>query len=363
MKQNKFAQKDELILTWREAVRKRPAMYTGSTGIQGFVHILDDLFANFYSFTVPERLIEAEYFSLEITNSQAGQLTLDKLKTKIPSNINEELCPVGFDFAVLNALSQNYEFTLFDGKNNEILKQAYQQGILQSGNVDEKEYFPEKLQIKFELDKSIWEKFEVNPIFISEIIKETAFLRKTKFFEVRYAVNNEPCRIIYHFKNGLKEMIEAEKPKGWGSTIFDTHLEKNFEDFSIEFAFAFWDYSINEPFFKSFVNNHYTHEKGTHADAFISGIIRASKKYVKKYLPEEHFVITKRTVYSFLLAAVHIKMKQPTFCGSTKNRLSNRVIVKPISDYIAELLFEKFESDKELAEKVVRHFAEIHWNK
>jgi DNA gyrase subunit B len=362
VKQKKFTEKDINILTWREAVRKRPAMYTGSTGIQGFVNILQSFFANIHPFIDSARLIEAECFSFEITDNQAGQFRFDKLKTKISSHINEELYPIGFEFAVLNALSQNYEFAVFDKNKNEILKQIYQRGILQSGIVDEKEYFPETIQIKFALDESIWERFELNPIFISDLIKEIAFLNKTKTYEIKYAIDEEPCRVIYHFKDGLKELIDSKKPKSSGSTVFDTYLEKDFKDFSVEMAFAFWDYSINEPFFKSFVNNHYTHEKGTHANAFTSGIIRASKKYVKKYLPEEYFVITKRTVYSFLLAGIHLKMKQPRFYGSTRNQLCSREIIKPFSDYIAELLFEKFESDKENAQKVMRHFYEIHWN-
>ena len=355
-------QKDFEKLDWREAVRKRPAMYTGNTGVYGFTSILNGFFANFYAWHDSSTIIEAGNLSFEITGNQSGIITLDKLETKIPSNANETLHPFGFNFAVLNALSQTYELTLFDKDDNEILKQIYQQGLLQSGTVDDEEYAAESLQIKFELDNSIWQYFEINPIAKAELIKTLAFLNKDKTFELKYSVDNQLCRIIYHFKHGLKEMIDVSKLTDWSSTVFDTHIEKDFETFSVELAFAFENYGSNKSYLKSFVNNHYTVDNGTHANAFISGIIESSKKYVEKHLPGKRFVITKQTVLSFLLCAIHIKMKQAEFVGATMNQLRNREIIKPLSDFIAELFFKKLESDKEKAESIISHFAEIHWN-
>lgn len=371
MKKAKFTEKDIRILTWREAIRKRPAMYVGSTGIQGFTHLLKEFFASFYRYVdvtqqtgdSPAINLEAEQSSFSITGKQSGIFLYNGLGYPIIGNISENLTLFGCDFAVLNALSQNYELSLFDKDKNELLKQVYNQGISQDGTIDEQEYFAKSLQIKFELDDSIWENFSINPIFTSDIIKDLAFLNKDKTFEIKYLVNTESCRVVYHFKDGLRDMIESQKPSGWGSTIFDTYIEKDFENFSVETAFAFWNYSVNEPFFKSFVNNHHTHENGTHADALISGIIRASRDYVEKHHTTERFVITKRTVLSFLLAGVHVKMKKPHFCGSTKDKLDSKEILKPLSDYIAQLLFEKFESDHEKTKDIIRHFYEIHWNK
>jgi DNA gyrase/topoisomerase IV subunit B len=354
--------KDLEKLDWREAVRKRPAMYTGSTGVCGFISILKGFFANFYAWYDPSIVIEAKNLSFEITGSQSGIITLDKLETKIPANANETLHPFGFNFAVLNALSQNYEFTLFDKDENEILNQVYQQGLVQSGTVDDKEYAAESLQIKFELDDSTWEDFEINPIAVTELIKTLAFLNKDKTFELKYFVDNQPCRIIYHFKHGLKEMLDVRKLIDWDQTVFDTHIEKDFESFSVELAFAFQRYGSKDSYLKSFVNDHHTVNNGTHTFALISAIIEAAKKYVEKHLPKKKFVITKQTVLSFLLCAIHIKMKQPSFAGATMNQLQNREIIKPLSDYIADLLFEKLESNKEEAESIISHFAEIHRN-
>jgi DNA gyrase subunit B len=362
---------DMLILTWREAVRKRPVMYTGSTGIWGFINLLKDFFASHYKYTDITKWgsnmsvinLEAGKSAFEITGKQSGIFRYIGLKNPISGNICENLIQTNFDFAVLNGLSQTYEFSLFDKDKKEILKQVYQQGILQSGKVDEKEHFADTLEIKFELDSSIWDEFEINPHFVAEVIEELAFLNEHKIFELKYSVNDEPCQIIYQFENGLRDLIKIKGFKGIGLTVFATELEYKSEEYSADICLSFWDYSINEPFFKSFVNNHYTHEGGTHKKALLSGIGRALRKYVKEHKPNEFFVITDRTILSCLIGGIHLKMKQPRFEGSTKNKLANKEIIKPISDFVFEKVYEKLKSDKETAKKVIRHFYEIHWNK
>lgn len=238
------------ILTWREAVRKRPAMYTGSIGNSGFVNLLKNFFANFYFFIDSSSLIKAEKLSIEITGRQSGKFRFEKLQMKIPLNINENLFFYKMDFSVLNALSRNYEFTLFDKEKNEILKQIYREGILQSGIVEEKEIAADSLEINFVLDDTIWEDFEINPYFISEVVKEIAFLKNDQTFEVKYSVNNESSRLIYHFENGLKDLINIEGLKGYGGIIFETDTEYKSEDFSADIALRF----VTIPLTKLFSN-------------------------------------------------------------------------------------------------------------
>lgn len=365
MKKNSGAQSAE-----REAIRKRPAMYTGSTQIQGFEHLLRDLFASFYkyadidnsSFRPPVFFFEAERISLEILGKQSGIFRFEKPNRKIPANISENL-KFGFDLAILNALSLNYEFRLFDQNHTLLLKQIYQQGILQHGIVEETEYSFDTMEIKFTLDSEIWEEFKINPYYIAEIIKELAFLNEDKTFELKYSVGGEDCRIIYQFPNGLKDLVQINGTRGWGSLIYLTELQYKSEDFSADICFSFHDYSVNEPLFKSFVNNHYTHEGGIHVKALLSGIGKALKKFIKEHKPDDFFVITNQTISSSLVGAIHLKMKHPSFEGSIKNKLNNPQIVEPISELVFKKFYEKLENQPEAAIDFVCHkFAEIHWN-
>lgn len=370
MKKKKSGTHSAEILNWREAVRNRPAMYTGSTQIQGFEHLLRDFFASFFKYVdagnfalkLPVVFFEAEHISLEILGKQSGIFRFEKPNRKIPANISENLT-FGFDLAILNALSLNYEFRLFDQNHALLLKQIYQQGILQNGIVEETEYSFDTMEIRFTLDSEIWEEFEINPYFFAEIIKELAFLNEDKTFELKYSIGGEDCRIIYKFPNGLKDLVQINGTRGWGSLIYLTELEYKSEDFSAEICFSFHDYSVNEPFFKSFVNNHYTHEGGTHVKGLLSGIGKALKKFIKEQKPDDFFVITDRTILSSLVGAIHLKLKHPSFEGAVKNKLNNPQIVEPISEFVFKKFYEKLENHPEAAIYLIRHkFAEIHWN-
>lgn len=352
------------VLSWREAVRKRPAMYVGSTGVQGFNHILKEFFASFYTHidtskfnhTLPKIIFDAEKFSFEITGKQSGVFRLEKPKNKIPANISESLHIHGFDFAILNALSQNYEFRLFDKNQNLILQQIYEKGILQSGIIDENEYDCESLEIKFALDSTIWDDFEINPHFVSGIIQELAFLNKDKTFELKYSVGKDACRVIYKFENGLRDKIEIEKNKGLGSTFFDTWFVAELENCLVEAAFGFREYSVDEPYLKSYANNHYTHEDGTHVEGLLKGLTYGVMKYFQKHELTQKYKISEKGMKENLVGAIHVQMKEPMFSGCVKNKLASSQIIEPIANYIAELLFEKIENDVESTAKLVRKF-------
>lgn len=371
MKQKKTESQPPENLTWLEAVRKRPAMYVGSTGIYGFTHILKELFASFYKYFDPEDIafklhsynLEADKISFEICGKQSGIFRIEKPKNKIPANISENLSS-GFDFAVLNALSIDYKFRLFDKTSKLLLEQIYRRGILQSGVANSAEFAFETMEIEFTLDLAIWQEFEINPYFCAEIIKELAFLNEDKIFELKYALGGEKCRIIYQFPNGIKDLVSINSMSGHGSTIFPTDLKYQSENFSADICFAFRKYSVDEPFFKSFVNNHYTHEGGTHAKALLFGIGSALKKFIKEQKPDESFVITNRTILSSLIGVIHLKMKKPSFEGSIKNKLNNPQIIEPISEMIFKNLYEQLINDPKTAIDLIRHkFAEVHWNR
>jgi DNA gyrase subunit B len=358
MKKKEYTANDIQVLEWSEAVRKRPAMYVGSTGIQGFVNILKGFFANFHSFIDSGKILDAEKISFEITDKQKGKFLFEELKTKIPSNINEspQNFDLAFDFAVLNFLSANYEFKLFDKGENEVLNQIYQRGILQTGKIDDKEYSGSKLEIEFALDSTIWDEFEIKPHFISDVIAELAFLNKNRTFELKYAVEKEECRIIYKFKNGLQDKIEIEKNKGLGSIFFDTWFEVKLENCTVEAAFGFREYSVDEPYLKSYVNNHFTHEDGTHVEGLLKGLTYGVMKHFQKHQLTQKYKISEKGIRENLVGAIHVKIKEPMFSGCVKNKLASPQIIEPIANYVSDLLFEKIELDKESTEKIIRKF-------
>jgi DNA gyrase subunit B len=369
MAKKKYTEQDITVLEWREAVRLRPAMYLGSTGFIGFTNLLKSIFPNEYS------IIEAEHYSLEIIGKLSVKLYFQNLNTPVSSLVNEVLYLINFSFAVLNALSQNYQFILYDKNKNEILKQVYEQGVSKCGMVVEKEYFAESLEIVFELDTSIWEEFSINPYLVSDVLKEIAFLNKDKSFEFKYLENGEPCKIIYHFENGLQDLLKLEEMKSYQANLYLTWIEKDIENFSAEIGFAFSINSYSKPFFKSFVNSFYTPQGGTHADAMILGITKALKKYVKKYCSEDkflfnnetelssNFVISKKVVESYLVGVIRIIMQQPRFSSGFRTKLESKEVMKPLTFFIYQTFFQILENDRAKANDLIKHFHAVFWKK
>jgi DNA gyrase subunit B len=350
MKKDEYSADKTTILEWRDAVRKRPAMYVGSTYIQGFIHLLKSVTTHTLS------ALDSNRVSFEITNEMQGKFNFLNLKNPIKANISEDLQIFAYEFATLNALSEIYEFTLFDKGKNQILKQVYQQGILVSGTVELKEIMADSLQIEFKLDESIWEKFKIESELVSDIYKEVAFLNKDKVLEIKYLVNNEACKIIYGFENGLQDKIRIEKNKGLGSTIFDTWFEIKLENCFVEAAFGFREYSVDEPYLKSYANDHYTHEGGTHVEGLLKGLTYGVMKHFQKHELTQRYKISEKGMRENLVAAIQIRMEKPTFSGCVRNKLANSEIIEPIANYVSALLFRKIENDKESTEKLVRKF-------
>lgn len=340
-----------------EAVRKRPAMYIGSTSVRGFLNILREIVKDIFNST------ETDYFSFELFGNFKGRFIFKNIQKTISDysaltfyKLDDETYQ-GFELAVLNALSKSFEFEVFDKKENELFQQKFKKGELKKGKIEDKSFDADKIEITFDLDDSIFEISEpLNPNFYLEEIKNLAYLHKGKTFVIIYPVGNETCRAVFNFQNGLKDKVEVEKLKGLGGTYFDTYFEKDFENFSVEAAFAFREYSVDEPFLISYVNEHYTHENGTHVNGLLKGLTYGVMKHFQKHELTQKYKISEKGMRENLIGAIHIKMEKPQFSGCVKNKLASPEIVEPLADYVSDLLFEKIENDAESTEKIVRKF-------
>lgn len=340
-----------------EAIRKRPAMYVGSTSIRGFNHLLKELVKDIFEAT------KANYFSFELIEKLKGKFIFKDFQKPICDNAALTFGRIddanfqGFELVILNALSKHSDFRVFGKNKNELFRQIFEKGELKQGEVTNQIYKAESVEFTFDLDDSIFEISEpLNANFYLEEIRNLAYLYKGKTLAITYPVADEICRAIFNFENGLKDRIEVEKLKGLGGTYFDTYFEKQFEDFSVETAFSFREYAVDEPFLMSYANEHYTHEEGTHVDGLLKGLTYGVMKHFQKHDLIQQYKISEKGMRENLIAAIHIKMKKPQFSGCVKNKLASPEIVEPLAEFISNLLFQKIESDQESTEKVIRKF-------
>jgi DNA gyrase subunit B len=345
-----------------EAVRKRPAMYVGSTSIRGFNHILKGLVKDIFKAT------EANYFSFELIREVKGKIVFKNFQKPISDNAALEFQTLndpnfqGFELVLLNALSKDFEFRVFDKKNDELFQQLFEEGKLKKGKIENKTYRANGFEFTFDLDNSIFEISEpMNANFYLEQIRNLAYLHKGKILEVIYSVDDKISNSIFKFENGLKDKIEVEKLKGHCGTYFDTYIEKTIEDFTFEAAFCFRETPVDESFLISYANYVHTHENGTHVNAFIKGIYQAVEQYVLNKQLEDVKITSSKAIWETLVAAIHIKMEKPLFEGSVKNKLINTKIVSPIVVSVSEILLQKMENDQKSAENLLSCFRRFEW--
>jgi len=246
---------------------------------------------------------------------------------------------------------------LYDKDDNCIYTQEYKKGIFQKGQQDKNTIQFSTMKIDFTLDTEIWgDDFKWNEHFISQEISEFAYLHKRAKFKFLYQVEDETCKLIFHFKNGLSDRLNLEKLKGLGGSYFETSIDQQIEDFHIEVAFAFREYTVDAPFLKSFVNDCFTHENGSHVDGLLKGLTYGVMQYFQKHNLTEVYKISEKGMKENLVAAINIRMDAPIFSGCVKNKLSNSEIIEPIANYVSEILLKKIEENDTSAKKLIQKF-------
>lgn len=329
-------------------VRKRPAMYIGSTGFGGFTHLLKMIIQNLFVQT------KCNYFEIDINDKLSGKISFKKIQSSIKDSTNEELSLDSYEFAVLNALCKNYEFTLFDKQNQEILKQTYQKGILEEGKLENKDYFSDSLEIDFTIDDSIWDFEKINFYNLSDEIRELSFLFNDKKLVIKFLERNEQSRIFYNFENGLLDRLELER--NWSDAKIRNYSKNEFDNFSIELAFGLSPFYYTKKFIGTYVNFAQTQEHGTHLIGVIKGIKKGVKSYIKKHFPDKKVLIKNSAIKKYLSCAIHVRLEKPTFWGTTRGRLQTPEIIKPISKFVAEIVLQELEKNPKSAEDIIRHF-------
>lgn len=354
-KKNDYSIANIQSLTWSESIRKRPGMYLGSVDHRGLMNALKGIFRDFLPFTKSNSL------AFEFRDHNLGILKFQNVKAPIPNNwtrMNQSIfSSKSFELDTLNALCSKFTVKLFDAKTNKLHEQNFKKGERLNSEEERKYFDCTKIEIEFELDKEIWTNdFSWNENYITHEIQNLAYLYKETSFNLKYKKNGIPCNIVYQFKNGLKDRIDIEILNGLGGSYFETYIDEQIGEYHIEAAFAFREYTVDKPFLRSYVNDDFTSENGTHVDGLLKGLTYGVMKYFQKNNLVNSYKISEKGMRENLMVALNLKMQTPAFSGCVKNKLANPEIIEPIANYIAELFFKKILKDEEATEKLIRKF-------
>ncbi len=360
------------VLEGREAVRKRPAMYIGSTGELGLHHLvyevvdnsIDEALAGYCdtvdvtihldnSITVVDngRGIPVDYHKGE--RKSAAEVVMTKLHAggKFDSNaykVSGGLHGVGV--SCVNFLSETLKLEIWrDGGTYE---QEYERGIASTKLEQTGKTRKRGTKITFKPDATIFDETQYSFDKLSERLRQKAFLNKGVRIKITDEREETERAHEFYYKGGIAEFVKhLNKNK---SVLHDKplYLEKIADQLSIEVAVQYND-GYDEKVF-SFANNINTVDGGSHLSGFRSAFTRTVNAYAQSSGLAKNFKgsLTGDDVREGLVAVISVKLPQPQFEGQTKGKL-NSDVKGAVESFLNERLTEYFEQNPVVAKKIV----------
>ena len=335
---NDYGAEQITILEGLEAVRKRPAMYIGSTASAGLHHLVYEIVDN----SIDEAL--AGYCDqVSVSINMDGSVTVVDNGRGIPTDIHptgrsaaEVVLTVlhaggkfdnssykvsgglhGVGVSVVNALSEKLELEI--RRDNKIFRQTYSRGVPEEPLTVCGETKKRGTKITFFPDDQIFETTEFSFDILSQRLRELAFLNAG----VRIIIKDERVEKDHDFfyEGGISSFVEylnRNRTPVHPKPIFVKGERGGVE---IEIAMQYND-SYDEKLF-SFANNINTHEGGTHLIGFKAALTRTMNSYAtaNNLLKNVKVSISGEDLREGLTAVISVKIPQPQFEGQTKTKL------------------------------------------
>src|SRR5688572_20855201 len=363
------------VLEGREAVRKRPAMYIGSTGELGLHHLVYEVVDN----SIDEALAgycDAIDVAIHLDNSvtvidngrgipvdmmkkerkSAAEVVMTKLHAggKFDSNaykVSGGLHGVGV--SCVNFLSETLHLEIWrDGRTYE---QEYERGIPVSKLDPDKPTGKTRkrgTKITFKPDTQIFDTTEFSFDKLSERLREKAFLNKGIRITIKDEREEPEKSHEFYYRGGIAEFVKHLNKSR--NVLHDKpiYFEKVADALSIEVAIQYND-GYDEKVY-SFANNLNTVDGGTHLSGFRSAFTRTINAYAQSSGLAKNFKgsLTGDDVREGLVAVISCKLPQPQFEGQTKGKL-NSDVKGAVESFLNERLTDFLQQNPTVARRIV----------
>jgi DNA gyrase subunit B len=359
------------VLEGLEAVRVRPAMYIGSTGIEGLHHLIYEVVDN----SVDEAL-NGYCNNVEVTIHIDNSVTVIDNGRGIPTDFHERAQKSaaevvmtvlhaggkfdndsykvsgglhGVGVSVVNALSMRLDLEIWRGGN--VYEQSYERGkavtaFRQTGTTKRR-----GTKITFRPDEQIFETLDFSYDTIAARMRELSFLNKG--LEIILEDLRSDRREIFKYEGGISSFIEYLNKNKNVLHSKPVYFEAKKEEVIIEVAMQYND-GYSETIF-SFANNINTHEGGSHLSGFKSALTRTINAYAQAQdlLKDLRENPTGEDVREGLVAVVSVKLRNPQFEGQTKTKLGNSEIKGLVEAAVNENLGAFLEENPTLARRIL----------
>lgn len=370
MPKQEYSAENITILEGLDAVRIRPGMYIGSTGVKGLHHILWEIVDN-----AIDEAANGHADAITVTLHKDGSASVRDNGRGIPTDLHSKMGISGVEVvftqlhaggkfnennysfsgglhgvgaSVTNALSEWLKVEVYRDTIHKISfrsyfdkeKDKFMCGIPESRLIDTKEKTKERgTFVHFKPDASVFDSVNFNFETVSKRLKELAFLNKglaITLVDERVPEDRQPISIHYQFDGGLYDFVvylnEGKTPLY--KEPIGYKVEK--EGILIEFVLQHTDEFTESTF--SFVNNIPTPEGGYHETGFKAGLTRALNDIARSsgLLKEKESNLMGEDFREGLTAILAIKMKNVQFEGQTKTKLGNAEARAPIETAVLE---------------------------
>src|SRR5713226_6648896 len=360
------------VLEGREAVRKRPAMYIGSTGELGLHHLvyevvdnsIDEALAGYCdlvevtihldnSITVIDNGRGIPVDMMKKEKRSAAEVVMTKLHAggKFDSNaykVSGGLHGVGV--SVVNFLSEWLHVEIWrDGKTYE---QEYIRGVAEGRLEQTGKTRKRGTKITFKPDPQIFDTIEFSFDKLSERLREKAFLNKGIRITIHDEREEPEKSHEFYYRGGIAEFVKHLNENE--SVLHDKpiYFERVSDILSIEVAIQYND-GYDEKVY-SFANNINTVDGGSHLSGFRSAFTRTINAYAQSSGLAKNFKtsLTGDDVREGLVAVISVKLPQPQFEGQTKGKL-NSDVKGAVESFLNERLTEYLEQNPTVARRIV----------
>jgi len=360
------------VLDGLEAVRKRPAMYIGSTSKDGLHHLVYEVVDN----SVDEAsagYCDSIHVKIRVDNSvtvedngrgipvgihktekvSAAEVVLTKLHAggkfdndsyKISGGLH------GVGVSVVNALSEYLELEV--RREGKVYRQSYKRGFPTYPLEEVGKTKRTGTKITFMPDSEIFEELEFSFDVLSNRLRELAFLNRG----IRIVVDDERTdkKNEFFYKGGIVSFVEYINRNKKNLHNKPVYISGEKDDCSVELALQYNEGYMENVF--SYANSINTTEGGTHLIGFRSALTRV----INNYLANSGIAKNGKTslkgedVREGLGCVISVKIKQPQFEGQTKTKLGNSEVKGLVEAVVYDKLGSYFEENPTIARQIPR---------
>jgi len=366
------------VLEGLDAVRKRPAMYIGSTGAPGLHHLVYEVVDN----SVDEALAGAcrnievilhDDGSCSVTDDGRG-IPVDPMKgTKDPKIEGKSALEVvltvlhaggkfdrkayqvsgglhGVGVSVVNALSE--WLTVESRRGGKVHVQRFERGVPQgplkvTGTAD-----GTGTKVRFLPDAEIFSTTKFSFDVLANRMREIAFLNPGLRISIIDERDTEDKEKTFKYDGGLVEFVRFLNEGRQVLHPEPVYISKKQDGISLDAALQYND-EYDERIY-TFVNTIHTTEGGTHLSGFRSALTRVINDYIKKQdlLKGKTLNVTGEDVREGLSLVISIKIPNPQFEGQTKTKLGNSEVEGLVRSIAGDALATFFEENPQVAGRI-----------